>query len=70
MNEYSIIGIALALIGVLKGKDIWDFLKSWIEAKGKKDDRVIEFYEKQIKEYEKKLKVLEKSNTRYKKMLK
>jgi len=46
MDHYSIIGIVIALIGVLKGKDIWDYLKSLNETKqtnnqtkGKKDGK-------------------------------
>ena len=70
MNEYSIIGIIIALIGVLKGKDIWDFLKHNSTEKAKGKDKMIEFYEKKIKEYEKKLKTAERSNERLKKLLK
>ena len=28
MEQYSIIGIVIALIGVLKGKDVWEYFKS------------------------------------------
>ena len=62
MNEYSIIGIVVALIGVLKGKDIWDFLKAWIESKDKKNDKVILFYEEQLEYYKKREKELEQKN--------
>jgi hypothetical protein len=27
LNEYSIIGLVLALIGILKGKEFWEYLK-------------------------------------------
>jgi len=70
MNEYSIIGIVLAVIGIFKGKDVWDFLKHWNDGRKEGKDKMIEFYEKQIKDYEKKLKASEKSNIRLKKLLK
>jgi len=33
MDQVSIIGIVVALIGVLKGKDVWDYFKSRNELK-------------------------------------
>ena len=43
--EPTTIGIILALIGVLKGNDIWDYLKSRNESKSKGTEKVIEIYE-------------------------
>lgn len=60
MNEYSIIGVAIALIGILKGKDIWDYLKSLNETKIKEHDKIILIYENQIIELKNKIKEHEK----------
>lgn len=60
MNEYSIIGITIALIGILKGKDIWDYLKSLNETKIKEHDKIILIYENQIIELKNKIKEHEK----------
>lgn len=54
MNTETI-GIIIALIGVLKGKDIWDYLKSRSENKSKGQDKVIQIYEKRIKDLEQEL---------------
>ena len=59
MNEYSIIGIIIALIGILKGKDIWDYLKSLNESKIKEHDKIITIYENQIVELKNKIVQLE-----------
>jgi len=59
INEYSLAGIAVALIGVLKGKDVWDYLRVRHETKHKGTDKVIEIYEKQILEYKGKISQLE-----------
>ena len=56
MSETSIVGLILALIGILKGKDIWEFFKHRSEIKGKTNDKIIEVYEKQLNNCEDKLK--------------
>jgi len=58
--EPTTIGIILALIGVLKGKDIWDYLKSRNESKSKGTEKVIEIYEAQIIELKDKIREHEK----------
>lgn len=60
MNEYSIIGILIALVGILKGKDVWDYLKSLNETKIKEHDKIILIYENQILELKNKIIQLEK----------
>lgn len=60
MNEYSIIGIVIAVIGILKGKDVWDYLKSLNETKIKEHDKIILIYENQILELKNKIKEHEK----------
>jgi hypothetical protein len=60
MNEYSIIGIIVALVGILKGKDVWDYLKSVNENKIKEHDKIILIYENQIIELKDKIIQLEK----------
>lgn len=63
MEQYSsLLGIILAVVGVLKGKDIWDFLKVLIENKNKSGDKVVLIYEAQIKELKEKIKDLEEKN--------
>lgn len=59
MEQYSLIGIILAVIGILKGKDIWDFLKHLVDNKNKSSDKVVLIYEAQIKELKEKIKELE-----------
>lgn len=54
------IGIIVALIGVLKGKDIWDYLKSRNEHKHKDHDKIIEIYEAQISDLKAKIREHEK----------
>jgi hypothetical protein len=54
------IGIIVALIGVLKGKDIWDYLKSRNEHKHKDHDKIIEIYEVQISDLKAKIREHEK----------
>ena len=49
------VGILVALVGVLKGKDVWDYLKARSENKNKGQDKVIDIYEKQINSLEKEL---------------
>ena len=46
------ITIIVALIGVLKGKDVWDYLKSRSESKNKGNEKVIDIYEKRINDLE------------------
>jgi hypothetical protein len=62
MNETSIVGIVLALIGILKGKDIWEFFKQRADVKSKSTDKVIEVYEKQLNNCETKVQNLESKN--------
>ena len=62
MNETSIVGIVLALIGILKGKDIWEFFKHRADVKSKSTDKVIEVYEKQLNNCETKVQNLESKN--------
>ena len=59
MDHYSIIGIVIALIGVLKGKDIWDYLKSLNETKQTNNQKILDIYSKQIEDCEEKNKNLE-----------
>jgi hypothetical protein len=59
MQQYSIIGIVLALVGLLKGKDIWEFLKHLTDSKNKSNDKVVLIYETQIKELKERIKELE-----------
>jgi len=59
MQEYSIIGILIALVGVLKGKDIWEFLKHLTDRKSKSNDKVVSIYETQIQELKDRIKILE-----------
>jgi len=54
MDHYSIIGIVIALIGVLKGKDIWDYLKSLNETKQTNNQKILDIYSKQIEDCEEK----------------
>jgi hypothetical protein len=62
MNETSIVGIVLAVIGILKGKDIWEFFKHRADVKSKSTDKVIEVYEKQLTNCETKVQNLEIKN--------
>lgn len=50
MIDPATITVIVALIGVLKGKDIWEYLKSRHESKHKGSEKVIEIYETQITE--------------------
>jgi hypothetical protein len=52
------VGIVIALIGVLKGKDLWDYLKARSDNENKGQDKVIGIYEKRIQELEAELKEL------------
>lgn len=54
------VGIIIALIGVLKGKDLWDYLKSRNKYKHKDHDKIIEIYEAQILELKNKIREHEK----------
>lgn len=62
MENYSIIGIILALIGVLKGKDVWEYFKSKNELKASGNNKVITIYEDQITELKKTIEKLESKN--------
>ena len=62
MENYSIIGIILALIGVLKGKDVWEYFKSKNELKASGNNKVITIYEDQITELKKRIEYLESKN--------
>lgn len=56
--DAQMIGIILALIGVLKGKDVWDYLRSRTESKNRSDNKVIDIYEKRIADLELEVKEL------------
>lgn len=58
--EFSpeLIAVIVAVIGILKGKDVWDYLKSRNENKNKGAEKVIEVYEKQLENCEKKVEKL------------
>ena len=58
-SNYSIIGILIALVGVLTGKDIWEFLKHLTDSKNKSNDKVVLIYETQISELKERIKELE-----------
>lgn len=59
MEHYSLVGIIIALIGILKGKEIWSFLKHLIDNKSKSNDKIVSIYEAQISELKQKIKELE-----------
>ena len=59
MEQYSIIGIVIALIGVLKGKDVWEYFKSKNELKASSNNKVIAIYESHISELKERIKLLE-----------
>lgn len=59
MEQYSIIGIVIALIGVLKGKDVWEYFKSRNELKASGNNKVITIYETQINDLKERIKLLE-----------
>ena len=59
MEQYSIIGIVIALIGVLKGKDVWEYFKSKNELKASSNNKVIAIYESQISDLKERIKLLE-----------
>jgi hypothetical protein len=52
------IAIIVALIGILKGKEVWSYLKSRVESKNKGNEKVIDIYEKRIKDLENEVKEL------------
>ena len=54
MDQVSIIGIVVALIGVLKGKDVWEYFKSRNELKASGNNKVIS-----INELKKRIEILE-----------
>ena len=58
MTDPTTITVILALIGILKGKDIWEYLKSRHESKHKGSEKVIEIYETQITELKTEVKEL------------
>jgi cell division protein FtsB len=60
MDHYSIVGILLALVGVLKGKDIWEYFKSRNELRAAGNHKVISIYENQIEELKRRVEALEK----------
>jgi len=49
------VGIIIAIIGVLKGKDVWDYLKSRNEHSHRDHDKIIEIYETQISDLKSKI---------------
>lgn len=58
MTDPTTISVIVALIGILKGKDIWEYLKSRNESKNKGAEKVIEIYEVQITELKNEVKIL------------
>lgn len=50
MNEYSIIGIILAIIGIFKGQDIWTYLTKRAESKNKGSQDLLEHLKNDLKE--------------------
>lgn len=46
--ESSTIAILLAAIGILKGKDVWEYLKDRNKNKNSGNEKVIKIYEDQI----------------------
>jgi uncharacterized coiled-coil protein SlyX len=58
MTDPTTITVIVALIGILKGKDIWEYLKSRNESKNKGNEKVIEIYESQITELKNEVKTL------------
>ena len=58
MTDPTTITVIVALIGILKGKDIWEYLKSRNESKNKGAEKVIEIYEVQITELKNEVKIL------------
>jgi len=53
------ITIIVALVGVLKGKDVWEYLKSRNESNSKGHEKVIDIYEKRIEALETEVKELQ-----------
>jgi predicted RNase H-like nuclease (RuvC/YqgF family) len=62
MTDPTTITVILALIGILKGKDIWEYLKSRSESKNKGNEKVIEIYETQIADLKNEIKELKNKN--------
>ena len=58
MTDPTTITVIVALIGILKGKDIWEYLKSRNESKNKGAEKVIEIYEIRITELKNEVKIL------------
>ena len=58
--DAQMIGIILALLGIFKGKDVWDYLKTRTESKNKDHDKIIEIYETQIADLKAKIREHEK----------
>lgn len=58
MTDPTTITVILALIGILKGKDVWEYLKSRSDSKHKGNDKVIQIYETQIAELKEEIKTL------------
>ena len=57
MDAQTIV-IITALIGILKGKDVWEYFKFRIENKSKGNDKIIDIYEKRILSLESEIKEL------------
>ena len=58
MTDPTTITVILALIGILKGKDVWEYLKSRHDSKHKGSEKVIEIYETQISDLKEEVKIL------------
>ena len=52
------ITIIVALVGVLKGKDVWEYLKTRAASKDRGNEKVIDIYEKRIEALEAEVKEL------------
>ena len=52
------ITIIVTLIGVLKGKDVWEYLKARAASKDRGNEKVIDIYEKRIQDLEAEVKEL------------
>lgn len=61
-NEYTIGGIIIALITVLKGKDIWDYLRSINESKTNSNQKLMDVYKQQLDECQERSKNAERKN--------
>jgi hypothetical protein len=52
------ITVIITLIGILKGKDVWEYLRVRTVSKDKGNEKIINIYEKQIQDLEIEIKEL------------